>query len=131
MLTDKTFEGQLLGSKECQALRYNSGKIEYTRIPMDALEDVARVLMRSSIKYPDDPDGTPNYAKLWGENTKKLTLDCAMRHIVSYYYKNELHDAESGCMHLSHAICNLLFAVMWEQRNGYEPRESNIKPRQI
>ena len=123
------FQGQKLGSKEGQALRYNEGKIEYSRFPMYVLEDPIRVLMRSVVKYPDKPDGTPNYEDLWGDETRKVTFDCTMRHLMAYYYKKELHDKESGCMHLSHALLNLSFALMHEMRQGYEPKESQIKPK--
>jgi hypothetical protein len=100
-----------------QADRYNSGKPELTRIPFDCLEEVARVLMQGATKYPDLPDGSANWEKLWGNKTTKICLDSALRH-SSKLLQGEIRDSESGQLHAAHIVVNMLFLIRHQLREN-------------
>lgn len=110
---------ETLGSKEGQALRFNAGKLEWTRLPFDGLEDVVAMLMKSAKKYPDAPDGTPNFRKLWGDETPKITLNCAMRHLIAIM-NGEEKDSDSGHYHSSHVIANMMFLNLYYNQKQKE-----------
>ena len=86
--------------------RYNRNKPPLELIPLEALEDIARVLDYGRRKY-----ASFNWAKgqSWMAN-----LGCALRHL-SAYQKGEDIDPESGESHLAHAGCCILFALHYER----------------
>lgn len=82
-----------------RAERYNTGKADYSLLPLHLLEGTVRVLERGSEKY-----SAWNWAKGMPWSTPYA---CAMRHLAAWY-KGETNDAETGENHIDHAICNLL-----------------------
>lgn len=86
--------------KDEQALRYNEGKVPYSYLPLDLLEDTARVLEMGAKKYARD-----NYRK--GMPMTEV-MDSLMRHYTAFA-TGEDNDQESGLSHIGHMICNLLF----------------------
>lgn len=79
-------------------------------IPLDVMEDVARVLTFGAKKY-----GEGNWAE--GIESGRL-LGGVLRHLTAYQ-KGELTDPESGLPHLSHAICGMLF-LSWMHKHKPE-----------
>ena len=53
--------------KNTEAKRFNEGKVDYTILPIDALEAEARVWMAGEKKY-----GRHNWEKLWGDRTPQV-----------------------------------------------------------
>lgn len=89
------------------ARRYNKGKVDYTMIPLDALEVEARVWMLGEEKY-----GPNNWTKLWDEDTPRVAMGSALRHIFAYLSGEDL-DPESGVHHLAHVRCNAAMGIRY------------------
>lgn len=82
------------------ALRYNADKPELSyllSIP-SAVEALAKVFSQGAIKYERD-----NWQK--GGKPNEEYLDSCLRHL--YASEREHYDADTGCLHLAHAIWNL------------------------
>ena len=86
--------------------RYNEGKRLWHLLPMEALEDMIKVLEFGAEKYDKH-----NWKR--GFSYTSL-LDCLQRHMVAYG-KGEDIDPESGVSHLGHALCNLVFLSYFEK----------------
>lgn len=85
-----------------KALKHDAGKPDLSMVSLELVEAVARVRMFGAKKYDRD-------------NWKKgfpITRSCAaaLRHIFQFL-SGETHDAESGELHLSHAVCSLEHAI--------------------
>jgi hypothetical protein len=83
--------------------KYDSGKPEFSLLPPWALESVAKVLTFGAEKYDID-----NWKHV--SNGDYRYRNAALRHINDYV-KGEKNDPESGCNHLAHAICCLMFIL--------------------
>jgi len=83
-----------------QAMRFNSGKPQYSLIDLHALEPCARVLEFGAKKYTRD-----NWKK--GMDLTKI-LDSLLRHVAALR-SGELIDPESGLPHIGHIQCNAMF----------------------
>lgn len=75
------------------------GKLQWSLVPWDSLENTVRVLMMGAEKYDADN---------WMKVERKRYVDAMMRHITQWL-NGEAIDQESGLPHLSHAQCNMLF----------------------
>lgn len=84
-------------------VKNDSGKLQWSLLPFQELEDVVKVLMKGAEKYSVD-----NWKRC--NNTTRYK-DALMRHVVSYI-KDEKYDKDDKLPHLAHAICNCLF-LMW------------------
>jgi hypothetical protein len=82
-----------------RSLRHNSGKPDYSLIPMAALAEVARVLEYGASKYERG-----NWLK---PTSWEVSFACLQRH-MSAWQAGEDNDDESGRSHIAHAACNLL-----------------------
>ena len=89
------------------ALRDNEGKAKLSQLLgfKRAMVELARHTTQGRIKYPDTPDGKPNWS-LGGKPDEEY-LDAALRHITEVVCGNEV-DPESGTEHISAAIWNLM-----------------------
>ena len=87
--------------------KHDAEKLRYDLIPPEAMEELAKVLTHGATKYEDH-----NWARgmKWGR-----VFSALMRHMWSWW-KGENVDPETGYSHLSHALCNLVFLVTYEQR---------------
>ena len=82
-----------------RSLRYNNGKPDYSLIPLELLEEAARVLEYGATKYERDNWKRPTH---WS-----VSYACLMRHMAAWQAGEDL-DPESGRNHLGHAMCNIL-----------------------
>lgn len=98
-------------------IKADSGKLEWSLMPFNELEDVAKILQFGAKKYSVD-----NWKKC--DNWKRYE-DAAMRHLVAYI-KGEHTDPESGKSHMAHLICNALF-LMWHDNQAAEQTKEDIK----
>ena len=93
----------------------DEGKLKWSLMPFEQLEDVVRVLMAGAKKY-----GAENWRKCDDVNRYK---DALMRHVVSYV-KGEKNDLEDNLSHLAHAMCNCLFLMYFDKNE----KKVEIKP---
>lgn len=98
--------------------RFNTNKPPLELIPLETLEQVARVLDYGRKKY-----ASWNWAKgqSWMAN-----LGCALRHLSAWQRGEDL-DPESGESHLAHAACCILFALHFERHC----RDMDDRPAQL
>lgn len=88
--------------KTSDFVKADSGKLQWSLLPFEELEDVVRVLMLGAKKYTPD-----NWKKC--DNVTRYK-DALMRHVISYV-SGDITDEESGLSHLAHAVCNCLFLM--------------------
>lgn len=84
-------------------MKADNGKLQWSLLPFNELEQVVKVLTEGAKKY--SPDNWKNCDDV------KRYKDALLRHITEYL-KGDKVDTEFGCSHLAHAMCNCLF-LMW------------------
>jgi hypothetical protein len=86
--------------------RYNTGKPDYSLIPLNTLEDEVRVWMYGKDKY-----AAFNWMKgmAWS-----VPFACALRHLTAWQRGEQL-DPESGLPHLAHVMCNIRMLTLYEK----------------
>lgn len=80
----------------------DSGKLDLTLLPLEALEEVTKVLEFGASKY-----GKNNW-KTASKEDRQRYLQALMRHTFSHL-KGDITDDESGLYHMAHVACNALF----------------------
>ncbi len=93
--------------------KFDAGKLDYTLVPWDGLEEVVKVLEFGARKYARD-----NWQQVEGGMQRYQAA--AFRHMIAYN-QGEKVDPETGLSHLAHAGCCLLFLLSLEKRNGPNP----------
>jgi len=91
-------------------MKFDAGKLDYTLVPWDGLEEIVKVLAFGAQKYDRD-----NWRKVEFAQTRYLAA--AFRHLAAYNM-GEKTDSETDISHLAHAGCCLLFLLALEKRNG-------------
>jgi len=86
--------------------RFNTGKPDFSLIPLCTLEDEARVWEYGKRKY-----AAWNWAK--GQDWS-IPFACLQRHLAAWQRGEEL-DPESGLPHLAHAACNLRMLTLFSK----------------
>jgi len=96
---------QTLEQFEQQAVKHDQGKLDWSLLPWDAVEETIRVLEFGAGKY------SPwNWAE--GEGFKYTRLfNSSMRHFVAWFWRKEDLDPETGISHIAHLSCNVLFLL--------------------
>jgi hypothetical protein len=94
-----------MANESSTATRHNKGKVDYTLIPVDAMQAEARVWMQGEEKY-----GRHNWEKLWGHDTTKVVMQSLMRHACAIL-SGETIDDESGEHHAAHIRCNAAMLI--------------------
>jgi hypothetical protein len=90
-------------TEEPTGVKFDSAKPDYSLIPPNALDDVAKVLTYGAKKYDRE-----NWRKL--DDLDNRYFAAAQRHIWAVK-KGEPNDPETGISHLAHAIASLMFLV--------------------
>ena len=89
-------------------LKYDSGKLLWQLLPLDAIEEIVKVLTMGEAKY-----GSNNWQKL--DDFENRYFGAMMRHMKSHRCGDKF-DKESKLLHLSHAACNIIF-LLWHELN--------------
>jgi hypothetical protein len=99
---------------EGPGVKFDSKKIGVWMLPVDPLEDIARVLDFGAQKYAAyNWTGGISYSRIYGS---------LLRHLWAWW-KGEDLDPESGLSHLSHAGCNILFLLQYARsRKEFDDR---------
>ena len=88
-----------------KGIKYDSEKLRYDLFPIEALEEITKVLTYGAAKYAPD-----NWRKVEPCNDRYFAA--AMRHMIAHR-KGEQMD-ESGYHHLAHAACCIIFMLTKE-----------------
>jgi len=92
-------------------------KTRWELIPLDCLEDVARVYTEGAKKYGDN-----NWQNL--ENGYERYKGALLRHL--YAAETNEFDEETGCRHLAQVVWNSL-SLLWISKHGREIRLNSKK----
>ena len=95
-----------------RANRFNTGKTDFTLIPVDSMEAEARVWMQGQEKY-----GRGNWEKLWGDDTPTVVIQSLYRHMLAIL-DGEIYDKESGEQHAAHIRCNAAMLIRYFNQIG-------------
>ena len=93
-------------------VKYDRGKLLWNLLPFKQVRQVVEVLTFGAVKYPQ-PD---NWKRVPGLREKYFAA--MMRHVTAWW-GGERCDPETGCSHLAHAVCCLLF-LMWNDDTSSE-----------
>ncbi len=103
------------------AMRFNSGKLRWSLVDFDALDDMVKVLEFGAKKYDDN-----NWKK--GLKTPEI-FESIMRHLVAYMRGEDI-DLESGLPHTGHILCNAMFlSYMQKYKSDFDTRTKDINKR--
>lgn len=87
-----------------EAVKADSGKMDWSLLPIESVEEIIKVLEFGATKYDDW-----NWAT--GEGFKYTRVfNATMRHLWAWF-KGEDNDPETGISHWAHAGCNVLFML--------------------
>lgn len=108
-----------LESKKCQDQMgmkndRNNNKTRWELLPLDCLEDMARVLTEGAKKYDDN-----SWQNL--ENGYERYKGALLRHL--YAAENETFDEDTGCRHLAQVAINAIF-MLWISKHRQEAQLS-------
>ena len=105
---------------KADGVKHDNGKIDWSLLPIEGVEEIAKVLTFGAKKYDRF-----NWAKV--PDPMMRYYAAAMRHMAAWR-KGFKRDKQSGCSHLAHAGCCLLFLMhfdqqlrkdqLWEKRHG-------------
>lgn len=90
-------------------VKMDEGKLRWSLLPWDAVEEVVRVLMFGAKKYDDR-----NWEK--GMDYGRL-FDACLRHKIAWWQKGETQAEDSKIHHLAHDACDALFLLAYELRS--------------
>ena len=92
--------------KEEKAMKFDSGKLQYSLIPPEIKLYLAEILTFGAKKYAPDN---------WKKIDVKRYYDAFERHMNAFQLGEE-NDSESGMHHLKHALTNMVF-ITWLELN--------------
>lgn len=95
-------------SNKLEGRKDDSGKNRVDLLPVDALEEVSKVLTFGARKYADR-----NWEK--GMAWSRVYGAC-IRHLWAFW-RGEETDPESGLSHLAHAMCCVMFLLSYRLRS--------------
>lgn len=95
--------------KEEKGKKYDSEKLEWDLLPIDALCVIIRVFMFGAKKY-----GKRNWEN--GMAFSRL-YNAALRHMTKWY-AGQVFDEETGINHLAHAAVSLMMILAYQVRGG-------------
>ena len=87
------------------AVKYDSGKRDWSLLPWATLEEVIKVLEFGAGKY-----NPWNWAENGGFKYSRL-FNSSMRHMIAWFWHHEDLDPETNISHLAHLACNVLFLL--------------------
>lgn len=89
--------------------KHDSGKLRYSLLPSGTIKQIVEVLEHGAKKY--DVNNWQNVS-----DSRTRYYNALMRHLEAWWNGEKL-DPESGCHHLAHAGCCVLF-LLWRD-NGH------------
>lgn len=92
-------------------IKHDQGKLPYDVVPFECLDELCKILQYGIEKY-----GKPSGWQ-YVEHMEDRYFAALMRHL-SAHRQGEKLDPESGHLHLSHALCNVVFLLWKELQDG-------------
>jgi len=86
------------------AVKFDEGKLDWSLLPIDSVEEILKVLEFGKTKY-----SAWNWSS--GDGFKYTRVfNSTLRHLFAWV-RGEDNDPESGLSHIAHAGCNILFIL--------------------
>lgn len=86
------------------AVKFDTGKSDYSLLPWDALDEVVKVMEYGKTKY-----SAHNWSCGAGFKYSRV-FNATMRHLLAFM-RGEDKDPETGLSHIAHCACNVLFLL--------------------
>lgn len=118
IFTGNVFKDQNL--KSTTPVKHDSSKTDWSLVPMESVEEIAKVLEFGAKKYSAN-----NWRTGKGFNYTRV-LNSLRRHIYAWSC-GEDSDPESGLNHLAHAGCNILFLLYYVQHKDRFNNDDRFK----
>lgn len=120
--TQEEIRKQLKGMvvKPAEALRFNSGKPDWSLFPFEAAEEIVKVLEFGAKKYAAW-NFTVNGGLSWKDCCSSI-----LRHTFAFL-RGEDNDPESGLSHIAHVGCNVLFLLTYIRNRKEFTKDDRIK----
>ena len=86
------------------AVKFDQGKLDWSLMPLDSVEEILKVLEFGKKKYA---------AWNWSSNggfPYSRVFNSLLRHLFAWF-RGEDNDPETNLSHLAHAGCNILFLI--------------------
>lgn len=96
-------------------VKFDKGKPRWDLLPLEAVEEVVKVMTFGANKYT--PDGWKTV-----EDAENRYFAAQMRHSVANRLEEET-DPESGLLHLAHEACNAIFRLQLKLESYKEQYE--------
>jgi len=87
--------------------KWDNGKLKYSLILPEFLEETAKVLTLGEVNHPPEADGSPS----WQQVKEERYIDAMIRHLQAYRMGGRL-DEDMGTHHMSHVAVNAMF-IWW------------------
>jgi len=100
-------------------LKYDGDKLRWDLIPLDAVEQVVRVLTFGAKKY------APNNWQIV-DSAKDRYYAALLRHIKAWRCGESI-DPDSGLFHLAHVACNAIFLLWFELKDSVQSSPPSLK----
>lgn len=97
-------EGKIKQAEKTVAVKADSGKTDWSLLPIESVEEILKVLEFGATKYDDWNWSTGN-----GFSYTRV-FNATMRHLWAWF-RGEDNDPETGLSHWAHAGCNVLFML--------------------
>jgi hypothetical protein len=108
-------------TQSASAVKFDSGKLDWSLLPWDTLEEIIKVLQFGAGKY------SPwNWAEGDGFKYNRL-FNSSMRHFIAWFWRREDKDPETGLSHIAHLGCNVLFLLHYIL-NGNKFKNNDNRP---
>lgn len=99
--------------------KQDTGKLRYDLFPVEALEEITKVLNFGANKYAE---------RSWEAGMKWGRLYAAMfRHMTAWWMGEDL-DKETGISHLAHAGCCVIFLLTYSKRMHHSGHGTDDRP---
>ena len=104
--TEEKLSRALNNQKQESGVKYDSDKLDWSLLPIDAIEEVIKVLMFGAKKYSAN-----NWKHV--DDFNRRYYNASLRHLTQRQ-QGEILDSDSNLSHLAHAACNVLFLLSKE-----------------
>lgn len=91
-----------------EGAKYDEGKLRYDLLPVDAIEELVRVLNFGASKYAD---------RNWEKGINFSRVYAATHRHLAKFWKGQNKDEETGLEHLAHAMCCCMFLLAYRLRD--------------
>jgi hypothetical protein len=108
------------GKTNADAKKLDDGKLDWSLLPIDSVEEILKVLEFGKKKY-----SSWNWASNGGFNYTRV-LNAMLRHLFAYI-RGQDNDPETGLSHMAHLGCNVLFILYYIKHKEQFNKDDRFK----